>query len=285
MEKNENSHLLIVDGSNLLFQMFYGMPARIMGKNGKPIQGTLGFVGALLKILNMTNPTHAVVLFDGECHNGRKDLDPCYKANRPDYREIPEEETPFSQLPDIFRALEVMGIPYRETDCCEADDWIAGYALQYGRQMSVTVVSQDSDFFQLIGDTVSVLRYRGQKTVICSRAFMAEKFGIQPEQYADFKSMTGDTADNIRGAEKIGPKTAAALLQEFGSLDKILENVQQVKKPSVRASLAENAQRLRCNQKLIRLESRENLPFSISRLAYHPTGKTTTQILRQLELM
>ena len=119
-------------------------------------------MGALLKILHMTQPAYAAVLFDGECHNQRKDLDPCYKANRPDYSEIPEEETPFSQLPDIFRALQVMGIPYRETDCCEADDWIAGYALQYGSQMPVTIASQDSDFFQLISDNVKILRYRGQ---------------------------------------------------------------------------------------------------------------------------
>ncbi len=142
--------LLIVDGSNLLFQMFYGMPARILGKNGKPIHGTIGFIGALGKVLRSIQPTHAVVLFDGECHNERKDLDPNYKANRPDFSQLPEEDTPFSQLPDIFRALEVWGIPYKETTCCEADDWIAGYAWQYGEIMPITVLSQDSDFFQLI---------------------------------------------------------------------------------------------------------------------------------------
>ena len=67
--------LLLVDGSNLLFQMFYGMPARILNTQGKPIQGTLGFVGALLKMIRMVQPTHVAVLFDGECHNDRTDLD------------------------------------------------------------------------------------------------------------------------------------------------------------------------------------------------------------------
>ena len=77
--------LLIVDGSNLLFQMFYGMPARIVGKSGRPVHGTIGFVGALMKIIRMVRPTHAVVLFDGEHENPRAALDPAYKANRVDY--------------------------------------------------------------------------------------------------------------------------------------------------------------------------------------------------------
>ena len=116
---------LIVDGSNLLFQMFYGMPARILGPSGRPIQGTLGFVGALLKMIRMIEPTHVAVFFDGECSNPRRELEPDYKGNRPDYDELPEEETPFSQLPDICAALDFMKIRRCETVDCEADDWIA----------------------------------------------------------------------------------------------------------------------------------------------------------------
>jgi DNA polymerase-1 len=110
--RENNPKLLIVDGSNLLFQMFYGMPARIFNKEGKPIHGTIGFVGALLKIIRMTAPSHAVVLFDGECHNERKDLDESYKANRPDFSQMSEAEVPFSQLPDIFKALAYLKIPF-----------------------------------------------------------------------------------------------------------------------------------------------------------------------------
>ena len=96
--------LLIVDGMNLLFQMFYGMPSRIVNREGRAIQGTLGFVGALLKIIRMVSPTHAAVLFDGECENGRKELDSDYKANRPDYGTLSQDENPFSQLNDVYRA-------------------------------------------------------------------------------------------------------------------------------------------------------------------------------------
>lgn len=281
----ENIRLLIVDGSNLLFQMFYGMPARILGKNGKPIQGVLGFVGALGKMIQMVTPSHIAVLFDGECHNERKDLDPCYKANRPDFSQIPEEDTPFSQLPDIFRALKRMKIPYAETTCCEADDWIAGYARKYGDSIEVVIASQDSDFFQLITENVRILRYRGQSSLLCDQDYIQEKFGILPEQYADFKALVGDSADNIRGADKIGPKTAAALLQQFGTLENILECTGQVQKPSVRNSLEHNVQRLRCNQKLISLPGAGDLPFDLPELAYRQHNENTIQILKGLHIL
>ena len=121
--------LLLIDGSNLLFQMFFGMPARIFGADGRAIQGTLGFVGALLKIIRMMSPTHVLVVFDGEHENARADLDEAYKANRPDFSAVSEEENPYSQLGDIYRALDYLQIKYFETTDCEADDVIAGYAL------------------------------------------------------------------------------------------------------------------------------------------------------------
>ena len=110
IEKESEKILLLVDGSNLLFQMFFGMPARIVNAQGKAIQGTLGFVGALLKIIRRVKPTHVAVLFDGESHNPRTDVDAEYKVNREDYSVVPEEENPFSQLPDIYAALDFLGL-------------------------------------------------------------------------------------------------------------------------------------------------------------------------------
>lgn len=109
------NRLLIVDGSNLLFQMFFGMPARIVNNQGKAIQGTLGFIGALLKIIRKVESTHTVVIFDGEHGNSRSLLDPDYKADRVDYSEAPEGETPFSQLKDVYAALDYIGIKHTET--------------------------------------------------------------------------------------------------------------------------------------------------------------------------
>ncbi len=99
------NRLLIVDGSNLLFQMFFGMPSRITNSKGKAIQGTLGFVGALLKIIRRSEPTHIAVLFDGEHENERAELYAEYKANRVDYSQISEEDSPFSQLSDVYTRL------------------------------------------------------------------------------------------------------------------------------------------------------------------------------------
>ena len=211
--------LLIVDGHNLLFQMFFGMPSRIINKDGKAIQGTLGFVGAILKIIRMINPTHTVVVFDGESQNPRKELDVNYKANRVDYSTVPDEENPFSQLDDIYKALDFLKISHFETTVCETDDVIAAYAFKYGNDNEIFISSFDSDFFQLINKNVKVLRYRGDNSVIYDTNLFFEKFNIIPNQYADFKALTGDTADNIKGADKIGPKTAAALLNRFGDLD------------------------------------------------------------------
>ncbi len=272
-------NILIVDGSNLLFQMFYGMPARIVNSQGRPIQGTLGFVGALLKIIRWVKPTHVAVLFDGECANERCQLDEAYKANREDLSQLPEEETPFSQLPDIYAALDYLGICHKETAVCETDDWIATYALTYGTDNRLTVVSQDSDFFQLITENVRVLRYRGDRSILCDPAYIRQKLGIDPAQYADFKSLTGDTADNIKGADKIGPKTAAALLQQFGSLEEILSGCHRVKKPSIRASLEKSGERLRLNYRLICLTGDQVLPFTLEEMAYRYSGETSTQVL------
>jgi len=275
---------LIVDGSNLLFQMFYGMPARIVNHQGKAIQGTLGFTGALLKIIRMIQPTHVAVVFDGECENSRCQMDESYKANRPDYSLIPEDETPFSQLPDIYRILDFLQIPHAETTDCEADDWIAGFALKYGAAADVVIVSQDSDFFQLITDRVRILRYRGKNTVICDSAWLMEKYAIRPAQYADFKALTGDNADNIKGAEKVGPKTAAQLLSQFGTLEHLLTSTASVNRSSVRQSLEQSISRLRTNYCLIRLNATDDLPFSPDEMAYRDTGMGTTQILTAIGL-
>lgn len=275
--------LLLVDGCNLLFQMFFGMPARIINKQGKAIQGTLGFVGALIKIIKMTEPTHVAVLFDGESYNPRVAIDADYKVNREDYSAVVEEENPFSQLPDITAALDFLGICHAETTDCEADDWVAGYVRKYAGE-EIVISSFDSDFFQLISDKVTVIRYRGEHSVRCDGAYLQEKFGIMPEQYADFKSLTGDTADNIRGADKVGPKTAAQLVNEFGGLEELFTRAEEIKKSSVRESILRDVDRLRKNYRLIKLDGAEKLPFALDEMEYCYNGVTTNEVLKGIGL-
>lgn len=276
--------LLIIDGSNLLFQMFFGMPARIVNKKGKAIQGTLGFVGALLKIIRRVEPIHIFAVFDGEHENSRCALNPDYKANRIDYSMVSEDKNPYSQLADVYTALDYLAIKHVETTDCEADDLIAGYALSFGQYAEIIITSLDSDFFQLITDTVSVLRYRGEKTVICTPEYIRIKFGIMPNQYVDFKSLTGDKSDNIKGAEKVGAKTAASLLNEFGTLENILVNTEYIKKQSVKESIIHNSEKLRVNYKMIKLENNASLPFSMQELRYCYNGITTGDVLKGIGL-
>lgn len=275
----QNSKLLIVDGSNLLFQMFYGMPSRIIGRNGKPIQGTLGFIGALLKTIRKVTPTHVIVVFDGEHPNDRIKIDSEYKANRVDYSEITEEETPFSQLNDICIALNYLNIKYVETIDCEADDLIASYTSAYENLSEIIIMSFDSDFFQLINERVSILRYRGEKSYMCDLEYFMIKFGIHPKQYIDFKSLVGDSSDNIKGVHGIGPKTAGKLLHEYGSIDGILCNIKDIKKNSIKSALLEKKEKLKVNQELIKMNVNKEIPVNLSRLKYEDKKQTTIDVL------
>lgn len=241
-------------------------------------------MGALRKIINRVEPTHLAVLFDGEHENAHAALDPEYKSNRADYSKIPEEENPFSQIHDVYAALDYMGIIHTEAVFCEADDLIAGYALTYGKQTDMVISSFDSDFFQLLTDRVSILRYRGKDTVIWTPDSLKEKFGIVPAQYADYKSLTGDKADHIKGAEGIGPKTAAWLLSRFGTLENLLAHADEIEKPSTRESVIRNTERLRRNYQLISLSAREHLPFALEELKYGRREMDTGEVLRGIGL-
>ncbi len=298
-----NTKLLIIDGHNLLFQMFFGMPNRIINKDGKAIQGVIGFVGALNKIIKQVEPTHVVVLFDGEHENARRELLPEYKDNREDYSQVPEDENPFVQLPDVYRALDEMGVKHCETQDVETDDVIASYVFTYvatsaygdkkhsvipdkhGGEIEIVISSWDSDFFQLISEKVQVLRYRGKCTTICDIAYLKDKFDITPEAYADFKSLVGDTADNIKGATGIGPKTASALLKRFGSLQEIIERSDEIDKKKVRETVQREQDRLRINYQIIKLNDNAELPFALEELEYSGAERKTNEILAAIHLL
>lgn len=282
--KQTKHRLMLVDGSNFLFQMFYGMPSRIINHQGKSIHGTLGFVGALLKVIRMVNPTHLVVVFDGEHRNSRLDLDVNYKANRLDYSMVQEEKNPYSQLPDIVAAMNCLEIAVIETTDCEADDMIASYAALFKDKEQVIVVSQDSDFYSLIAKNIQVLQYRGKNSQLISRQWILEKYNIEPAQFADYKALVGDLSDHIQGAERVGPKTAARLLNEFGTLKNILMNIDRIELASIQASVKIAREKLERNAKLIQLQIQKQLPLAFSELEFYDKGMTTNEVLLELGL-
>lgn len=288
MDKNIENKLLLVDGSNLLFQMYYGMPARIVNSKGISIHGVLGFIGALIKIITYISPSHVAVIFDSECENERYSLDSEYKSNRPDFSNCVEEETPFFQLSYIYKCLDSMGITHFETEIGETDDVIASYTSRYRNKMEIYISSFDSDFFQLISDNTFVFRYKGKNSYICNVDYVKLKLGIEPYQYVDFKSLTGDKADNIKGADKIGVKTATELICTFGTLDNIIQNANEIKKPSIKASILASTERLKLNQRLITLCDNTPLPFELCSLYVDTESLKNTKtrdVLKKMEIL
>ena len=242
------------------------------------------FVGAVNRLIDMLTPTHVAVIFDSETQNPRFQLLDEYKANRPDYSALSDDENPFSQLPDIYRALDFMGIAHTEAVCAECDDVIASYALTADTDTEVYISSFDSDYFQLITDRVKIIRYKGAASVICDREYINQKLGIEPELYADYKSLVGDTADNIPGVRGIGPKTAAKIINGYGSLCCILSNTSRVCEEKLRASLEESREILTRNLALIRLDTHAPLPFDYGALAMPTVRYRTMDVIRGINI-
>jgi DNA polymerase-1 len=201
--------LLLFDGHNLLCKAFYGLPERLLA-NGRPIQGVVGFLGIMIKIINNIQPTHLLVVFDPEETPARALLYENYKGNRRDFSDAPERENPFSQLAGIKTALEKLGIKYLEQPGHEADDMIASLAARADGE--VIIVSTDTDFLQLVNGRIKVFRYHGKKSVLFNEAAVEEKYGVHPSRFIEYKALVGDKTDNITGVKGIGPKTAVKVI-------------------------------------------------------------------------
>jgi DNA polymerase-1 len=259
--------------------MFFGMPSRIIGKSGQQIQGIVGFVGAVNRLIDMTNASNVAVFFDSATENPRKALLEEYKENRPDWTEVADEDNPFTQLPYIYKALDFMGICHAEIKGAETDDVIASYALTKSKDADIFISSFDSDYFQLISDSVKVIRYKGKCSVFIDTAFVSERLGICPCLYPDFKSLVGDTADNIKGIHGIGPKTASKLICAYGSIENMLSDTSVIKEEKLRTLLEENADLLRRNLCLIKLDSHAPMPFSLDELEFSAPRIRTMAII------
>lgn len=215
--------ILLIDGHNLLFRMFYGIPNPILNTQGKDIRGLIGFVSNILKLSNEFPYTDLLVVFDSETSTqDRLAEDSAYKQNRVDYSQVPEEENPFTQLNYIYKALDYMNVNYYEAKTCEADDYIASVCKIYEATHEVTILSTDRDFLQLVNDRVNVFSPRGKFSINFTADKVIEKFGVRPDQIIDYKTIVGDKSDNIAGIKGVGPKTAIKIFA-FGTLDEILE--------------------------------------------------------------
>lgn len=238
--------ICLVDGSGYIFRAFYALPMMTRA-DGTPVNAVYGFMNMLMNLVSENNCSHIVVVFDAKRKNYRNEIYPLYKENR---KETPQELVP--QFPLIRQASEVLNIPWIEMEGYEADDLIATYArIAKEKGWHTTVVSADKDLMQLMNEDVSL--YDPMKKKYLTNEDVLNKFGVLPDKVTDVQSLMGDSTDNIPGATGIGPKTAASLINEFGSLENLINNISQIKNEKRRAILERDKEQILISQKLVTL--------------------------------
>jgi 5'-3' exonuclease len=223
-------HLL--DASPYLFRAFFSVPKSIVDGNGQPANAVYGFTTFLAKYIADERPSHIAVAFDRHFNGSfRNDFYPAYKAQRD--ASPPELD---AQVDPALEATEALGVTTFIDERYEADDLIATVLDRIGTNTArFVIVSSDKDLTQLVSDRVTLVDpARGLRF---DRAAVEEKFGVRPDQMTDFLGLAGDAVDNIPGVRGIGPKTAAQLLQRYGSLEGVYEHVPAMRQSRSKSDL------------------------------------------------
>ncbi|MGD0060424.1 MAG: 5'-3' exonuclease H3TH domain-containing protein [Verrucomicrobiia bacterium] len=248
--------VLLYDAYSLIYRAFYAIRS-LSGPDGQPVNAIYGLAKMLQKMSADHTPSHHAAVFDLGAPRKRLTLLSSYKSQRP-----PTPPDLDRQLPVIRDMLEAMRIPLVESEGEEADDIVATLATSASHaDHPVLIASNDKDFMQLVGSRIRLLRPDGKETTIIGSDGVRKRYGVSPEQMVDFLSLLGDSVDNIPGAPGVGEKTAAQLLQRYGTLDNLLAHVAEIAKPKLRDSLVASAERLQANRQLIRLQT--DLPLSL----------------------
>ena len=257
--------LLIIDGHAYAYRAFHAI-RDLRSPSGQPTNAVYGFVKMLAKMRAAIEPTHLIVVWDGGLNAERTAVLPEYKAQR---LPMPDELKP--QLDEMVGYLKAAGVASFCRAGVEADDYIACLARRASDAgMTVVIASSDKDFMQLVSARVGLLNPGDKSGTIWTDGQVRAKAGVEPLQIVDWLSLTGDSVDNIPGVPGVGPKTAAELLKQFGSVTALYERLDEVKSEKLRAALRGAADAVRRNRELVRL--RDGLPceFSSDALAGKP---------------
>lgn len=239
--------LLLIDGSGFIFRAYHSLPP-LTNPAGVPVGAVYGFVNMITKLMNTQHATHAAVIFDAARKTFRNELYSDYKAQRP-----PAPEDLIPQFPLVRDATIAMNLPAIELENYEADDIIATYAEQAKAQgMEVVIISSDKDLMQLIDVGVSL--YDAMKNKPIGEEQVLEKFGVTPDKVIEVQALIGDSSDNVPGVKSIGPKTAAELILEYGTLENLLDNIDKIKQPKRREVLTQYADLARLSKQLVTLK-------------------------------
>ncbi|AZS36729.1 DNA polymerase I [Microbacterium lemovicicum] len=275
--------LLVVDGHSLAYRAFYALPVdNFSTKDGQHTNGIYGFLAMLINLIKAEKPTHMAVAFDTSRQSFRTRAYTEYKANR---SETPKEFQ--GQIPLLKDCLAAMSIHVLAKEDFEADDILATLATQGAEAgYDVLVCSGDRDTIQLVNDRVTLLYPNVQGVSQLKRydaAAVRERYGVEPEQYPDIAALVGETSDNLPGVPKVGEKTAVKWLNQFGSLEALLENADKVT-GVVGNNLREHIDDVRRNRTLNRLLTDVELPVTPEQLEVQPIdAQAVREIFAQLE--
>lgn len=256
----EKKKIYLVDGSSFIYRAYHALPELITAK-GQPTNAIYGFTTMMLKLIEDEQPDYLAVVMDARRPTWRDKIYPQYKANRP-----PMPEDLVQQLPYFTQVLEALGVPFLHHEGYEADDLIATLVREAGEKgFAVVIISGDKDLMSLVGDNVVMNdTFKGK---IYTVPEVEKKFGVSGEQLLDLLALAGDKSDNVPGIKGVGPKTAVALLQEFGSLENLLENAGQVKRQGWRDKVKSGIDDARISRRLVSLDAQVSLELKLEDLS------------------
>jgi DNA polymerase-1 len=276
--------LFLIDGNSLAYRAFFALPESIATSTGVPTNAIFGFASMLVKILTDYGPKATVVVWD-RGHSGRKDVYSEYKAQRSSRPDLLRE-----QWPHLEPLVDAFGYRNIGVDGYEADDVsasIAARAREAEPPVPVMVVTGDRDAYQLVDDGVRIMTTsRGiTDTRVYDREGVIDRYGIPPELVPDFIGLKGDTSDNIPGVPGIGDKTAAELLQRFGSLEAVLDSIDEISGAKRKQNLTEHADDARISKELATAMRDIPVPFDVAEFNDQPPDRSRLRdVFREFEL-
>jgi len=276
--------LALFDGNALIHRAFHAMPPLTVRQTGEMVSAVYGFALMLLKVINELKPTHYAIAFDMKGPTFRHELFDQYKAQRP-----PTPDELVGQLGRVRQLVEAFHIPIFELEGYEADDLLGTLSQQASKQdIDTIIITGDADTMQLVSPRVKVLYPKPRRafsdTMLYDEEAVSQKYGVKPEHITDLKGLAGDPSDNIPGVSGIGGKTAASLIQQFGSIEQIYDHIDEVTPPKLQALLKEKEAIARQSKELATIVTR--MPVSLNlddcQISQYDRNKVT-EFFRELE--
>src|SRR3972149_6166803 len=273
----EKARVFLIDGSSYIYRAFFAIP-HLSNSKGFPTNAAYGFTNMILKVMREQKPEYLAIAFDAPGPTFRHEVFGEYKANRPS---MPENLR--AQIPFIKEIAAALGIPILEEEGYEADDLIGSIAKKLeGEGVDTVIVSGDKDLMQLI--TPQVTMYDPMKDKTYNIPQVKERFGVPPEKVVEVMGLCGDTSDNIPGVPGIGEKTAARLIEQFGSIEELLKNLDKVKNPTIRNNLAHYAEQARLSRELATRDAHSPVTPGLEELKpANPDRERLHKIFKEME--